>query len=160
MYKMTLSYQRIEIPQSEIFFLLNFVNLEVAISQFRYERISQLSAGLVSDSLPDLDQILPVGWSPLEQDRSVHLGRVQSLRKRGFLSNQSVELRKDPRKEHNTHPVGYPDDGALLVSSRFVVLNTAVLQQGVEHLQRHPGTVLSQPDLGQNMSEKYEETPP
>ena len=80
---MTLSYQRIEIPQSEIFFLLNFVNFEVSISKFRDQWISQFSAGLVSDPLPDLDEIRVVWWSPLEQDRSVHLGRVQSLRKRG-----------------------------------------------------------------------------
>ena len=80
---MTLSYQRIEIPQSEIFFLLNIVNCEVAISQLRDDRIRQLSAGLVSDPLPDLDQIWAVRWSPLEQDSSVHLSRIQSLRNRG-----------------------------------------------------------------------------
>ena len=79
---MTLSYQRVEIPQSEIFFLLNFVNLEVAISQFRDERISQLSAGLLSDSPADLDQIRAVWRAPLEQDGAVHLGRVQGLREK------------------------------------------------------------------------------
>ena len=145
---MTLSYQRIEIPQSEIFFLLNLVNCEVAISQVWDQRISQLSAGLVSDSPADLDQIRAVWRAPLEQDRSVHLGRIQSLTNRGNRYRVSL-TETSPIKAlgQKTHPVRYPDEGALLVSSRFVVLNTAVLQQGVERLQGHPGAVLGQPDL-------------
>ena len=73
------SYQGIEIPQSKIFLLLNFVDCEVAISQVRDQSFSQLFAGLLSNSPADLDEIQAVWWSPLEQDRSVHLGRVQGL---------------------------------------------------------------------------------
>ena len=76
------SYQGIEIPQSKIFLLLNFVDCEVAISQVRDETFSQLFAGFLSDSPADLDEILPVWGGPLEQDRSVHLGRVQGLKNR------------------------------------------------------------------------------
>ena len=72
-------YQGIEIPQSKIFLFLALVNCEISLSQIRYDGISQLFAGLVSDSPANFDQILPVRWGPLEQDCSIHLGRVQSL---------------------------------------------------------------------------------
>ena len=78
-----LSYQGIEISQSEIFLFLIFVNCKVAISQVRYDGICQLFTGLVSDPAAYLYQIRTVWRRPLEQDRAVHLGRIQSLRKRG-----------------------------------------------------------------------------
>ena len=72
-------YQGIEIPQSKIFLFLTLVNCEISLSQIRNNEISHLSAGLVSNTLANFDQVLLVRWSSLEQDCSVHLCRVQSL---------------------------------------------------------------------------------
>ena len=88
-----MSYQGVEVPQTEELSLLDFVDLQVALSQVRDEGIGQLVSVSVSDAPANFDEILAARRCSLKENCSVHLGGIKSLELFQFFIKWSFRLK-------------------------------------------------------------------